>query len=417
MAIPHKRLRNSALAFGITAALAWGASLPLAPALAQSAANRSTSAASTSGAAPRGESLRPQLAIKRAALDRLAARPAGEAEAQALQARVTAESRSGVRRLRIDDFQYLSDSGRDFGGYNLGAGSWDTEVAVLASAVADEFVIQAAAGGIALDALDVVFTSHPDAPSTAARDTRVRYPRNLRYVAHIDSPASDAELETLRQAVERVSPVLNLIAEAQPVGHGRIVHTVSPAQRDPGLPPGLRDFLVEKRSAILRRQQLAKTRPSEPYALRAHARVEPGTGLREIRTGDGNFQFIHDSRRELGGHGLAATVEQHQLGVLGTCLTHIFEIQAATREVVLDGLELTLQATLTPRIGSGTQSPPRYRDIQYTVHIESPASAQEIEGLRDAVEATCPVYNLLKDPQQIAGSIVRGRYVAEAATR
>src|SRR5262245_56869581 len=78
---------------------------------------------------------------------------------QPLRAVVTAESRSGVRRLRIRDFQVLSDSERTIAGYNLGAGSWDTEIGVLGSAVATEFLFQAARFGISLEAVDVVFTS------------------------------------------------------------------------------------------------------------------------------------------------------------------------------------------------------------------------------------------------------------------
>ena len=332
----------------------------------------------------------------------LKAAPAGPV--RELKARVTAESRSGVRRLRIRDFQYLSDSGRDFGGYNLGAGSWDTEVAVLASAVADEFLLQAAARGTPIDAIDVVFTSQPDDPSVE-KARKVAYPRNLKYVAYIQSSASDADLEALRQAVEKASPVLNLVTEAQPIGHGEIHYTQSPAQRDPNLPPGLRDFLVEKRQAILRRNEKAKTQPSKPYALRAQAHVEPRTGVRTTRTGEGNFQILHDAQPELGGYGLAPTVEEHQLGVLATCLTHIFEIQAATRQVVLDSLEVRTEGKLAPRQGG---APVRYQNVKYSVHIESPAGREAIDGLRQAVEASCPVYNLLKDAQTIGGSIVRG---------
>ena len=42
---------------------------------------------------------------------------------------------------------------------------------------------------------------------------------------------------------------------------------------------------------------------------------------------------------------------------MGTCLTHIFEIQAALRQVTLDSLEIRVQGTLTPRIGGNTIDP------------------------------------------------------------
>ena len=46
--------------------------------------------------------------------------------------------------------------------------------------------------------------------------------------------------------------------------------------------------------------------------------------------------------------------------------------------------------------------------MRYTVHIDSPASASDVDALRQAVEAVCPIYNLLQDAQPITGRIVRG---------
>ena len=330
-----------------------------------------------------------------------------------LRAHVTAESRSGVRRLRIRDFQLLSDSERTLAGYNLGAGSWDTEVGVLGSAVANEFLFQAAAAGIPLDAVDVVFTSHQE--STPRPAGKVAYPQNLAYTAYIVSPASDRDLEALRLKVEQTSPVLNFVAQAQDIPHGKVVYTRSPATPAAGAPPGLRDFLVEKRAALLQRAEAQKSGPRESPALRAHIRVEGGTGLRHIRTGESRFQFIHDNPRDLAGFDLGPSVEEHQLGVMGTCLTHIFEIQAAQRQVVLDGLELDVEGTITPRRAGG--DPPRLRDVRYTVHITSPEPAEKIDALRAAVEAVCPIYNLLKDPQTITGRIVRERFTESTSER
>ncbi len=323
-------------------------------------------------------------------------------EARRLYAAVSAESRSGVRRLRVRDFQVLSDSDRNLAGYSLGAGSWDTEVGVLASAVAQEFVVQAALGDVPLESVEVVFTSHQDAQPRPAG--QVAYPRNLQYVAYLVSSASDDALEALRGRVQHESPVLSLVTEQQDIDHGRVVYAQSPAQPAAGSPPGLRDFLVEKRAALQRRDAPGRAARASP-PLRALARVQGGTGLRDIRIGETGFQVIHDVPRDAGGFDLGPTVEEHQLGVMGTCLTHIFEIQAAQRQVVLDKLEVHVEGTLTPRAAG---APSRLRDVRYTVHIDSPASAQDIDELRKAVEAVCPIYNLLKDTQPITGRVVRG---------
>ncbi|UNK43927.1 OsmC family protein [Luteimonas sp. S4-F44] len=354
-----------------------------------------------------GSPLRAYLSDKRAAIQALQAQ---DAAPTTLHGQVTAESRSGVRRLRLGptgEYQYLSDSGRDYAGYNLGAGSWDSLVGTLASAVADEYIVQAAVQNVPIDGLDVVFTSVPERKS----DT-LAYPNNLSYVAYIDSPADAAQLESLRQAVHAQSAAIDLVTRPQQVGHAEVRYTRSPAQREADLPPGLRDFITEeKRPAVLGKRAQAAERTSTPRALVARAHVEPHTGLRRVFLGeDGYHQQLHDSAPELLGYGLAPTVEEHLLGVTATCLTHIFEVQAATRNVLLDTLELTVDGELGPRFGANVSTPARFRNIRYTATIASPASAQDIDALRQAVEATCPLYNLVKDAQTLDGRIVRGAF-------
>ncbi|MEN5061584.1 OsmC family protein [Luteimonas sp. TWI1416] len=354
-----------------------------------------------------GSPLRAYLSAKRAAIQALQAQ---DAAPTALHGKVVAESRSGVRRLRLGptgEYQSISDSGRDYAGYDLGAGSWDSLVGTLASAVADEYIVQAAAQNVPIDALDVVFTSVPERKSET-----LAYPNNLSYVAYIDSPADAAQLESLRQAVHAQSAAIDLVTRPQQVGHAEVRYTRSPAQREAGLPPGLRDFITEeKRPAVLgKRAQADRTAP--PRALVARAHVEPHTGLRRVFLGeDGDHQQLHDSAPDLLGYGLAPTVEEHLLGVTATCLTHIFEVQAATRNVLLDTLELTVDGELGPRFGANVSTPARFRNLRYTATIASPASAQDIDALRQAVEATCPLYNLVKDAQTLDGSIVRGAFV------
>ncbi len=153
---------------------------------------------------------------------------------------------------------------------------------------------------------------------------------------------------------------------------------------------------------------------TSPLARCLISHVVRRRGCRTFLGKDGYHQQLHDSAPELLGYALAPTVEEHLLGVTGTCLTHIFEVQAASRNVLLDSLELTVDGQVSPRFGSNITSPARFSDIRYKVRIESPASEQEIDALRQSVEATCPLYNLVKDEQKLEGSIVRGAY-AEAA--
>jgi len=406
-----------------------------------------------------GDTLRNYLARLRAALLKAKENPDLQKPLK-LSAKVTAEGRTGIRRLRIRNFQFLSDGSKGSAESNLGAGSWPTVVGVLGSAVAQDFLFQAALKNIPIDGLEVVFTSIP-ASAASSGGGRVTYPQNLNYTAYIDSPATDAQLDELRQTVERESAVLNLVSKSQEIDHGTLTYTQTPAERDPAVTlEGLREFLADKRRASQgavpfgsppraarggqNRGQGATPDSSTPAAgapatatpiaaaggeagtpasppdarprrnqgeppLRAHIKVEGGSGIRHIRTDASNFQIIHDSPRYLAGHNLGPVAEEHILGVMITCLTHIYEIQAANRQVPIDVLELEVEGTLSSHIGaSGT--PPRYSGISYKVHIGSPASKETIDELQKAVEAACPIYNMLKNSQEIKGSIVRGGY-------
>lgn len=353
------------------------------------------------------------LARRKNALLFLEQTPTESLQPVTLEARTTAEQRAGARRIRIRDFQIISDSDTNYAGYNLGPSSPESALAVIASDLADAFISQAALKGISLDSLEVEVKSRPElSPNTE----KVVYPRNLLYTAYIQSSASDVELEELRRTVEKHSPIFNLILEPQEI-NGDIDYTQSPQEVTipEGGQPGLREYLKYKRVAYLHLRSEAEKRANDPQAkpsggIRARVKVEGGTGVRRIYIRQ--FQILHDNPAYLAGTNLGPTSQEHQLGVLTSCITHIFLIQAAAREIPLDSLSVTAKGVSDIRAGRpGFEQTPAYpQQISYTVNVHSPVSYQEISDLRDAVEAVCPIYNLLKEKQQVEGAIVRGSY-------
>lgn len=153
---------------------------------------------------------------------------AGDAAPVTLQARATAEGRSGVRRIRIRDFQVISDSPEDFAGYNLGPSSPELQLGVLGSCLTHTFLIQAAALGVPLTSIEVEVTGtiDPRAGSPGHEATPI-YPHDIRYAAHIVSPAASAEIAALRQAVEDNCPILNLLRRPQVIAGD--IHLAPPA--------------------------------------------------------------------------------------------------------------------------------------------------------------------------------------------
>lgn len=403
----------------IAAVLALVGSLGLgSPTLHAQATHVSNDWAQNTASSYNGDSLRDYLVRLRSSVALLKGRADLE-QPLTLSATVNAESRSGVRRLKVRNFQFLSDGARSIGEFNLGAGSWPSLVGVLGSAVADEYLLQAAVKGIPIDELTVVFTSTPGTAPSTSSGTPVTYPRNLAYTAYLVSPATDAELEDLRQTVEKTSPVIDLITRHRDiVAHGALDYTQTPAVRDGKTLEGLREYLAEKsnaaKGAIPAEGAVPKpTRVEGEPPLRAVVQVEGGTGIRNIRTDFSNFQFIHDNPRYLAGHNIGPLAAEHLVGVMITCLTHIYEIEASKRGIALDTLRLENHAVISPRFGS-IENPPRYQSIRYTAHIGSPESKEKIDELQKAVESICPVYNLLKDSQVLKGTVVHGPYRDQA---
>jgi hypothetical protein len=166
--------------------------------------------------------LREYLSHKRTAL--LARREAAAGPVP-LHAHVTAEGRSGIRRIRIRDFQIISDSGPDFAGYDLGPTSPELQAGVLGSCVTHIFLIKAAELAVPIDTLEVAVHAEYDPRAQQPGDNGVPvHPHNFRYEVLIDSPASTEELVNLQAEVERVCPILNLIRNPQPVT-GTLIRT------------------------------------------------------------------------------------------------------------------------------------------------------------------------------------------------
>lgn len=86
-----------------------------------------------------------------------------------LKATVTAEGRSGIRRIRIRDFQVITDSPPSFAGYDLGPSSPELQLGILGSCLNHTYLIQAAILQVALESIEVEVTGRIDPPGPPAR--------------------------------------------------------------------------------------------------------------------------------------------------------------------------------------------------------------------------------------------------------
>lgn len=335
-----------------------------------------------------------------------------------IEVRTTAEQRSGVRRIRIRGHQIISDSDYSFAGYSLGPGSPESSLTAIASDLAESYLTQAAIKNVRIDSLGVSIASRRD---SVPSPVRIVHPHNLLYTVYVKSPATDEQLEEIRLLAEKYSPAFNVASEKQ-VLKSTIDYVQTPKDLtfEPPYQPGLREYLVYKRAALLAREKkrAASNRPpdavdflagqeQQPALDRLHVEFDPVSGARKVHIR--HFNFIHDNGPIFAGNDLGPSSLEHQLGALTSCITHITEIQAASRQITLDSLSVSAKAVYDPRAGRpGFEQLLRQPyEVHYTVYFRSPHSYEDIVALRDAVEAVCPIYNLFISEQKIEGRIVR----------
>jgi len=142
-----------------------------------------------------------------------AAKPAGADWHDTVEATVTAGDATGVRRLRIRDWEILGDSGPAFGGYALGPSSPELLCGVLGTCLTHTYLIGAANMGIPLDHVQVRVTAqNNDAGFLGIPTADPAVPWNI--TAHIEVLADAVEvsrLATLHRYVSENCPLTNLL--------------------------------------------------------------------------------------------------------------------------------------------------------------------------------------------------------------
>lgn len=351
-------------------------------------------------------SLRQHLKERKAAIEVWNAVPASELKPVTLTADVVAKNRAGYRELRVREFHYIGDCGYSDGGQDAGVETQTTAAAVFASDLADSYINQAALRGIDIDSLTIEIHGQPDKEPT----NRVPYNRNFLYTIYVDSPASDAELEQLAVEAERNSSVVTLIKKAVTVPVN-IVYTHSSRERVIGgeTLEGLREYIHGKRQAKLAAQEAAKNspRPQQTKKTGPWATVF-ANGAREL-TISNKYHIVHDNPAYLGGTNIGLTSRENALGVLGTCLTHISEGQAALMNLDIDSLHVRVEGEWDPRAGrKGFENEPiEPQNLRVTLYVTTPEPIATIQKWIEQTENVCPMYNVFKDTQTFEHRIIR----------
>jgi uncharacterized OsmC-like protein len=138
----------------------------------------------------------------------------GDAVRETIAAECSASDLTGVRRVRVGDFQLISDSGPAFGGFRLGPSSPELLLGVLASCLTHTYLIGAANMGIPLDDVRVRFEAeNNDAAFLGLETADPPYPFNIRARVAVASGASSEQLQRLHEYAARSCPLTRLVRE------------------------------------------------------------------------------------------------------------------------------------------------------------------------------------------------------------
>jgi uncharacterized OsmC-like protein len=124
----------------------------------------------------------------------------------------------------------------------------------------------------------------------------------------------------------------------------------------------------------------------------------------EVRIRD--FRLDVDEPPLIGGTDAGPTPVELVLAALGTCQEIVYATYARVLGIPLDGVAVSAEGRLDLRGFFGVADVPAgFQDVAFTVDIASPAPAEEVARLVEAVNAHCPVLDILKQPLVVHGEV------------
>lgn len=167
------------------------------------------------------------LTEKRAKLSAFMEAAAADPKPIDFSARVEVRGRSGVRVIRIRQFELINDTEAFIGGFDLGPNSPEHMLAAIGGCIAHTAESIAAMMSLSIEeiSVDVSGKMHPLA-QTAGYEHIPRTPYSLCYSLRICSSEPADRIAELHSQIEAVCPILNLIKRPQQI-EGRMEHVQS----------------------------------------------------------------------------------------------------------------------------------------------------------------------------------------------
>jgi len=121
------------------------------------------------------------------------------------------------------------------------------------------------------------------------------------------------------------------------------------------------------------------------------------------------FDLIVDEPEVLGGTDLGPNPAELILGALASCQEITYRLYADALDIPLDGVSVKVTGDLDLKgfFAADDNVRPGFRSIQADITLDSPASAADLERLRETVDRHCPVLDILQNPTPVALAVTR----------
>ncbi len=139
-----------------------------------------------------------------------------------------------------------------------------------------------------------------------------------------------------------------------------------------------------------------------------HSASRLGAGLRsDVRLRQ--HALVVDEPPQLGGNDAGPNPVELVLAALGACQEITYRAYASALGIPLDGVAVRLEGDLDLRgfLGLDAAARPGFSRIRGTVELTSSAPLAELERLRAAVDAHCPVLDMLRTPVPVELALAR----------
>jgi uncharacterized OsmC-like protein len=126
-----------------------------------------------------------------------------------------------------------------------------------------------------------------------------------------------------------------------------------------------------------------------------------------VKVGSGH-KFTVDEPEALGGSNMAANPVEYALAALGSCQAITYRVWAAQLGVKLDKVGIGIDGDIDLRgfFGIGARIRAGFNAVRIHVHLSGPEHPARYEELAAAVDAHCPVLDLLRNPVPVERKLV-----------